>query len=551
MHLVQKRSASLVGLAGIVIFSFWLMFHTFSYNPQSKSIMIASKLWSDFGAHLPLIRSFSMGGNFNRLIQGEPIESPLFPGEPIRYHFGFYALVGVLEKLGLRLDWALNILSAIGLAGLIGLIWWLAVSLFRDRRVATLSLLFFLFNGSLSFLSFFKTHPISLTTIRDIVTNSRFSSFGPWDGGEITAFWTLNVFTNQRHLALSYALILLPLLVMALSKKRRLGQSSFIVAASMSVLLFLNHAAAAIALLFLLWFFLVKKEVRLLLALAGLLTIPSLWLAAQSMNVSFPVVLYPGYLIKPPLTLVSLSRFWFLNLGLHTLLIPLGIVLAPKSARRLVTPPLLVLFVLPNVFRFSPDMINNHKFFNFFLILGNMFSAYAVVRLTLPHERKRVLGLLRLVMALFLTLGLTLSGFIDLFPIINDAKGSLPDLAANADIRFFATQVPKGAVVANSNWFYHPASLAGRAIFSGYTYFTWSYGYNQGKRENELAAIYRAETKEEACQLLRQNNIAFVELIPKPEEYLKPNWELWNSLDPAYENPSTHLRIYSIEALCD
>src|SRR5574340_918749 len=85
-------------------FSVWLMFHTFSY--QSGSMLIAIKAWSDFASHIPLIRSFSLGNNF-------PPEYPIFPGEPIRYHFLFYLLVGLLEKAGLRIDWALNLPSAL------------------------------------------------------------------------------------------------------------------------------------------------------------------------------------------------------------------------------------------------------------------------------------------------------------------------------------------------------------------------------------------------------------------------------------------------------
>src|SRR4030042_3640834 len=87
--------------------SSYLMFRTFSYDTQTSSILIASKLWSDFSAHIPLIRSFSLGQNWTP-------QYPIFPGEPIRYHFLFYLLVGMLEKIGIRIDWALNIPSLIG-----------------------------------------------------------------------------------------------------------------------------------------------------------------------------------------------------------------------------------------------------------------------------------------------------------------------------------------------------------------------------------------------------------------------------------------------------
>jgi hypothetical protein len=94
----------------IFLYSCWLMFSTFGY--KDGEILISSRIWSDFLSHLPLIRSFSMGQNF-------PPEYPLFPGYPIIYHFGFYLFVGLLERTGMRIDIALNILSSIGFAGLL------------------------------------------------------------------------------------------------------------------------------------------------------------------------------------------------------------------------------------------------------------------------------------------------------------------------------------------------------------------------------------------------------------------------------------------------
>ena len=199
MDIRTKRNILFFSLIGIfsLLFSSYLMFHTFSYDGKNSSMLIASKAWSDFGAHIPLIRSFSLGNNW-------PPEYPLFPGEPIRYHFLFYFLVGMLEKAGLRIDWALNIPSIIGFTGLMIGIAVIAQKLFKDKRITILSLLFFLFNGSLSFVRFFQTH-----SVKEIMTNTTFPSFAPWGPGEITAFWNLNIYTNQRHLAFAFALALL------------------------------------------------------------------------------------------------------------------------------------------------------------------------------------------------------------------------------------------------------------------------------------------------------------------------------------------------------
>ena len=190
------------------------MFHTFSYDKTTPSMLIAGKAMSDFGAHIPLIRSFSMGDNLTRLTRGT-VEYPLYPGEPIRYHYLFYMFVGVLERLGLRIDWALNIPSALGFFALIILLYLLAKQLFHSVKVGVLTVVFFLFNGSLSFVKFFQLHPISRTSLFEIVTNNTFPSFAPWGTGDISAFWNLNIYTNQRHLAFAFALALVFISILA------------------------------------------------------------------------------------------------------------------------------------------------------------------------------------------------------------------------------------------------------------------------------------------------------------------------------------------------
>lgn len=542
-----KRVPSILIFTVFLLFSTWLMFHTFSYNAKTDSMMIATKAWSDFGSHIPLIRSFSMGDNFNRLAAGKSPEYPLFPGEPIRYHFGFYALVGLLEKLGVRIDWALNIPSSLGFFFLMVMIWVVAKELFKDARVAFLSLLFFLFNGSLSFINFFKQHPLPWNTPMDIITNSRFPSFGPWDGGDISAFWTINIYTNQRHLGLSFAMALL---IMFLALK---GRSGIFIGMLLGFLLFLNQVAAAIVVLFLFWFFLIKKDSRRTVLIAGITALPFAALLARLTTMPAGPVWQPGYLAPMPFAIGSFLRFWIANLGLHILFIPLGFALALRSVKKILIVPLIILFLLPNLFRFSPDMINNHKFFNFALILGNMITASVIVSFWHRIRSFYFHSLIRLFAYSFICLlvvFLTLSGIIDFFPILNDTKGSISDIRANPDAQFFATQTPADAVVANSTWFYHPASLAGRKIFNGYSYFTWSYGYDQTNREKDAVALYQAKTRGDACILLKHNNISYLELSKNPEPFLKPNESLWKSLPTSYDNPETGLSVYSTQTIC-
>ncbi len=551
MNVQKERTLSIVFFISIfaILFASWLMLHTFGYDKASSSILIAPKAWSDFGAHIPLIRSFSLGNNW-------PIESPLYPGTPIRYHFLFYWVVGTLERIGLRIDYALNIPSVLGFAGLMILIAVSGKKLFGRWVVGGIAMVLFLFNSSLSFLRFFATHPLSVHTIMDILTNSKFPAFGPWDQGLVSAFWNLNIYTNQRHLAFSYACILVGILLLSglqtMSLRKKLN-ASVMVTLCMAILLFTNQASALIAAIWFAWLFLLNKNTRIPLLVAALFSLPYFLLLLVLTDPSGAVVFDPGYLVKRPFTAASFGLFWWHNLGLSLFTIPLGFVLAPRKIRRLCIVPMVLLFAAPNILRFSPDMINNHKLLNFFIIIGNLFTAYALVWLVgiikkyTVHLSIRYIGYLLIGVLMFF---LTLSGIIDLFPIANEEKGHLSDMPRNVDAEFFRTNTNPQDVILNSTWFYHPASIAGRKIFAGYTYFTWSYGYNAGQREQQQVAIFESTSKPQACVLLQQYNIKYVELADKPEEFLKPNFALFQQFSRIYRNDISGISVYDVETSC-
>ncbi len=523
-----------------LFFSSWLMFHTFSYDGKNSSMLIAPKAWSDFGAHIPLIRSFSLGDNF-------PPESPLFPGEPIRYHFLFYFLVGSLEKIGLRIDWAFNIPSIIGFAGLMIAIAFIAQKLFRDKRITCLSLLFFLFNGSFSFLRFFTLHPLSIASVKDIVTNEAFPSFAPWGQGEIAAFWNLNIYTNQRHLAFAFALAILFIgILLYIEKMSFKKQMLFLIPQVfiLAIMPYFHQPILVILAIFMACYFILFPRLRVLLLLIGV--VGAMYIFPQLIPlISGPKTIRwnPGYLISPPLAPFHVLWYWIQNLGLHAFLIPLGWILAPARIKK-ITIPLLFVFLIPNLFQFSVDMINNHKFFNFYLLIGNMLSAYMLVRIFSLRYVGKFIGAVLLI-------GLILSGVVDFFPIVNDRYMSLLDVPKNTDVEFFITKTKPTDIILNSTWFYHPASLAGRKIFAGYSYFTWSYGYDQTKREDIQKKIYRAQTKQIACRLAHQHNIAYIELTRNPEQFLQPNQTLFHQeFIPVYQNPQSGLTMYDVQASC-
>ena len=538
----KKFWPEIILFATTFVFSSWLMWHTFSY--QNNTFYIATKVWSDFAAHLPLIRSFSWGQNF-------PPQYPLFPGSFIHYHFLFYALVGFLEKFGLTISWALNLPSSLAFWGLILAIYLLAKLLFKNRFVSFLSVILFLFNGSLSFLEFFKLHPISLKTPIEIFRNNIFSSFGPYDGKIVSAFWNLNIYTNQRHLALAFGLILLTLILFLkpLKQNRKITfRRAILLGLLIGLMPFLHSAVFIMALIVFGSLLLLcqnqRKPLFTLLIIAFVLGTPQIFLmqpgGAES-NFRFHL----GYLAPNHLTPLSFINYWFLNLGLSLFLIPLGFFKANSLAKK-VFLAFLPLFLIGNLFQFSPEIAANHKFFNLFLIVGNIFVAYFIYLVW----QKKIWGK---IMALGLIFFLTLSGIIDFFPIKNDSLFIIDDAPKNPDILWIKENTPPQSIFLNSSYLYNPASLAGRKIFLGWPYFAWSAGYDTQKREDLRKEILNAnnKNKNQICQLLKQNNLIFVSLAKINEDGFTPNLAFWqNNFLKVYNNPQNGFTVYDVQRSC-
>lgn len=536
-------------VAGFFLFSWWLMFHTFGYDARSGSMMLAPKVWSDFGAHIPLIRSFSLGDNW-------PPQYPLFPGQPIRYHFLFYFLVAMLEKAGVRIDYALNIPSIIGFTLLLSGIFFLARRAFQDTLTATLSVLFFLFNGSLSFVRFMANNPGF--TLKDIVNVHEFPSFAPWGEGDVTAFWNLNIYTNQRHLAASFAAVLffaLTILVLNRVKRNHQYLAGAVWGLTIGIFPFFHQPTLIVFALMIGLYFVIFPKLRRFLFAAGVVSgvLVILQLPLILGHGPSEIAFYPGYLIHDQLSAGRFLTYWFNNLGLHVVLIPVGFFLAHREARKLFIP-FAAVFVVGNLFKFSVEIAANHKFFNIFLIVGAMFSAYALTLFLRQSLRIKpvVLRPPLLLVAALLTAALTFSGVIDFFAVANDRKGPLADIPANPTAGWILENTPPDSIFLTSTLFNNPASIAGRKIFLGWPYFAWSAGYDTGTRMFEdVKAMYDPADIGSLCMEINKNRISYVTFERNPMGDVPVVESLYARSFPAvYENRDLGYRIYEVKTTC-
>ncbi|MEK9175880.1 MAG: hypothetical protein AAB520_00385 [Patescibacteria group bacterium] len=523
------------------LFGFFLMFSTFAV--KSGSLFIATKAWSDFANHIPLIRSFSLGNNFLP-------QSPLFPGEPIKYHFLFYSIVGILENLGLRIDLALNTLSFIGFFVLILMIYFLAKMIFKSKGIGLLGVIFFLFNSSLSFVYFLKNYPLSSNTINDIISNKDFQSFAPYGKGIVSAFWNLNIYTNQRHLAISFALSLFIIyqIIKPIFQKKEIPTKIYIILGIVLGLTFFLHLAVLlmtiiVILCFAISFSSVRKNCFLLLIIAACIALPQYLYLKETPGFTPSFVI--GFLTANNFTFFKFTEFWIYNLGLSIILIPLGFLFANRNQKKILLT-FFMIFIIGNVIQFSPEIAANHKFFNYFLLVGNMFSAYFLLKL---WHKRLFFKSLAIIVFFFMIFG----GIIDFFPIYNDTKIELPDYRLNQDSFWIKNNTKPNSIFLNTTYLYDPASLAGRKIFMGWPYFSWSNGYNTNKRYSDMKAMLSTNNLSYVCKLLKQNNINYVEIkIQNPPD---PNIPAISNLFHSqfvrlYENPNNSYFIYDVDSTC-
>ncbi len=560
----------------LFLFSCLLFWKTFYLSDGQMNL--ATKLWSDFGATIPLERSFAFGSNF-------PPQYPIFAGPPIRYHFVFFLIVGMLERIGVPLDWALNGMSIIGFFGLLLVIYYLAAHVFKSKFVGTVSVILFLFNGSFGFLEYFKRHPLTWETPNAILHGVEWTSFGPYDGKTVSAFWSLNIFTNQRHLALGYAcyLALLYFLYRTNSRKQKVHHnnahlrhagpdpasafsttwrrilnqvqddserlsytSSVLIGILVGLFPFIHLTAYMMMCITLLVAFVffgnIRKQILIMGLVAGLLGIPQILAMGQSVR---EVKLFnPGYLIDKPLDVTRFLTYWFLNLGLTSILAIIGFVLANKEQRKLFIP-FLVFFAIGNLFQFSPEMASNHKFFNLFAIGTNIFTAYTLYRLWKVHFATKLL-------IPILLIPLTLTGIIDLFPIFNDRYMVLDDIPKNPTAQFILKNTPPDAVFLNAAFLYDPASLAGRKIYLGWPYFSWSAGYDTDTRFKLMKEKLATTDLDQFCAFTRSENINYLEIQqPTSLEDTHINYDFFKrQKGQLFYDPKSNIRIYDISLMC-
>jgi len=517
LYLIKNISKKQVIIIFLLFVSSLFIFNkSFSYDSNASQFLIASNLYQDMGAHIPFIRSFSIGNNY-------PSEVPFFAGGNLTYHFMFDFYTGALERLGLRIDIAYNLLSSISLTLLILSIYQLINLIFKSKLTGIISVVLFLFNSDLSFLSFLKQYGFSLSNIWHNGSYELISLFPI----TYSPFLHINVLLNQRHLVFSLALIC-SILYLIINQKTEKNHSFTLLALLIGLLPFWNMFVfiSSVIILIMSGFLGVirKKQAFVVLICALVISLPQLFLLSTSSHNS--VIFKPGFLISDIFSTSNFLFFWIWALGLSAILTVVGFLASNKKQRTIFTV-FLPLFILPNLFQFAPNMFDNHKFFNIWIIVANGFVSYSLVKLFRKNTLFKVLSLIILFV-------ITFSGILNFFVAKNDVYVEIADYKNNSFMSWVNNNLSKKDIILTNGDIYDPLSLMGNKVFLTRPYYIYLYGGSPDKRLSERIVILNGYNNSEVKKILRLENIKYViiyksgfapNLVPANSNYLLKNYK--------------------------
>jgi len=497
------------------VFSFWLFSRTFAY--RNGQILVASNEYLDFGAHVPLIRSFSKGQNF-------PPQMPFCSNKPIFYHFLFDFTTAIFERMGWSIAISYNLLSALSLASLLITIYYFSQKVFKvkSRLLGLLASTFFVVTPDLSFLFFPLQQGLtkSLETIRNhnFYLNNGLRT-NPFFGG----FFNINVFTNQRHLVFGFGLFMIFILLLAQLNWQQFKKRTIVFAGLLLGLLpfWQNFVFLAIILVYLGALIInpARREIFKILTVAFLVALPQLvFIRSHTQNqISFR----PGFLIHDNLTLVNWLKFWFYNLGFGLPVMVAGWWLMPAKVKKFFLP-IWALFVIPNIFSFSREPFNDHKFFCLFAIFEAIFVAWFLVWLWKKGNFGKILTMILLTLLLA-------SGFLNLLVVKNDVWVIFPDINKNPFLIWLKNNTGPRDVFLTNLEIWDPVNLAGRPTFLGRPHYLWTYGAIPSERMIEKEIILQGEKEEKVKEILNLNKVKFLAFN---KEGLKVNWQFFEKNFP-------------------
>jgi len=304
-------------------------------------------------------------------------------------------------------------------------------------------------------------------------------------------------------------------------------------------------AAAILGLLFILCP--LRLHMLALAVAAGLIALPQmLFLSTGSGRAPMPKLLHWGYTIDHP-TVANVTKYLGFTFGFKWVLIALALVFATGLQRRFFLA-FLSLIAVAFSFQFTIEVLANQKFIHIWVIITNLFVAFALWRLwrfslggtTLPGK----------FVASVLFLLVIPGGIIDFFPIHNTGWSEVT-YRNDALIDWLKKNTSPRDIFLTDRFVNHPILMAGRRVFYGWPYYSWGAGYDATKRDKLYISLFESRDPWKVYHLLKENGIKYVgydNAVRQAQFIKRPNEELYATYFPKVFEDNTYngLVIYKI-----
>ena len=517
IHDKKQFRKELILLVILAVFLTWIMFYVFYI--KDGVLYSGYTVYGDYAPHTAMMRSFSLGNNF-------PTQYPHFGGQDVKYHFMFQFLVGNLEFLGLRLDFAYNIVSILALLAFLMMLYNLALRITGSFAASVMTIVFFFFRSALTFFHFVLEHLQAGDLMETFRNNMNFIGYTP---NENWGLWNFNVYLNQRHLAFGLLIVILALwmfldwvdagcaheekgwnwltgrIFSREAWKSRNLENALMAGMMLGLTSFWNGAAVIGGLLILFGFaaFSDGKLDYLVTAIAAVVFAElqaKVFIWGDAVSTSF----YWGFLAEDKSLhgvlwfLLQMSGVFFL--GALVLLYFL------KDRRQRV---LLISFLFPLIFAFcislTPDIAVNQKYIMISYAFVAMFWGWAFVKLFQK-------GIWRKLAAVVLAICLTITGIYDFVIIVRDnGPGRRVSVNLNSALTdWLAENLTSEDLILTPEYSINEVTMAGVMMYMGWPYYAWSAGYDTYRRADIAKTIYSSTDENTVKKLVKQEKITYI-----------------------------------------
>ena len=553
-----KKEILLFGL--LTVFITYMMFYVFYI--KDGILYSGLTVYGDYAPHTAMMRSFSAGNNF-------PTQYPHYGGADVKYHFMFQFLTGNLEYLGMRMDFAYNIVSTLSLVGFLMLLYQLALRITGKMCCGVLALFLFFFRSGMAFFRFVWEHIQAGNLVETLEENT---SFIGYTVNENWGLWNFNVYLNQRHLAFGLLMVTLALYLFMdwleagtaheekgilwiknriFSKegwKSRNLDQALLMGMFLGLCAFWNGAAVIGGLLILCGFAIFSDGKVDYAVMAGVSIFFSylqskIFIVGSAMSPQ----IYLGFLAEDK-TVPGVVKYLFWMSGVFFL----GLVLMVWFMRRR-ERAILVSFLFPAIFAFvllmTPDINVNHKYIMISYAFLTIFWAWAVCSLWKGRNgQSGIQKTMGKILAIVLVISLSVTGIYDFVVII---KGNGPGRRVTVNMNSELTQwleenLEKNDLLLTPEYSMNEVTMSGAMLYCGWPYYAWSAGYDTNYRAAQAVTIYTTSDSETLKKTVQQEKITYI-LFEEGSEFEQQECReetIAAAYEKVYETQDGRIRIY-------